>query len=219
VTPDPVDSPPADAPVDAADGPPGDAGASRADLRPRRSAGAWLLEWVIILVVIFGFTFLIRAFVIQTFSIPSGSMLPTLQIGDRIVVDKLAYHVSRGSIVVFKRPPLEEQDYPDLVKRVVGLPGETISARDGNIYIDGKLLSEPWLPKGPQAYTAPIPGDPHPQFNLPVGGVKIPQGDYFVMGDNRTNSEDSRWFGPIPRSLIVGRAVSVVWPFSQIKGL
>jgi signal peptidase I len=225
VTPDPVDSPPADAPVDAhlaeggPDSPDSPDGAIGVEARPRRSTGAWLLEWVVILVVILGFTFLLRAFVIQTFSIPSGSMLPTLQIGDRIVVDKLDFHVHRGSIVVFKRPPLEEQDYPDLVKRVVGLPGETVTAKDGNIYIDGKLLAEPWLPKGPDAYTAPIPGDPHPQFNLPAGGVKVPPDEYFVMGDNRTNSEDSRWFGPIPRSLIVGRAVAVVWPFSQIKGL
>jgi signal peptidase I len=178
-----------------------------------------LIELAVILVVVVGFTFVIRTFVIQTFSIPSGSMLPTLQIGDRIIVDKLDDHVGRGDVVVFRRPPLEEQAYPDLVKRVVGLPGETISASGGNIYIDGKLLDEPWLPKGPQAYTAPIPGDPYPQFNLPPGGYTIPAGEYFVMGDNRIDSEDSRWFGPIPASLIVGRAVAVAWPFSQMKGL
>ena len=185
----------------------------------RRSTGGWLLEWAIILLVVVGFTFVLRTYVIQTFSIPSGSMLPTLQIGDRIIVDKLSYHVQRGDIVVFKRPPLEQQDYADLVKRVIGLPGETIAAHDGSIYINGILLKEPWLPSGPQDYTAPIPGDPNPQFNLPPGGYKIPEGEYFVMGDNRTDSEDSRWFGPIPASLIVGRAVAVVWPLSQAKGL
>lgn len=185
----------------------------------RRRSWHWLLELVILMVVVIAATFLVRTFVLQTFSIPSGSMLPTLQIGDRIVVDKLDYHIKRGSIVVFKRPPLEEQNYADLVKRVVGLPGENISARNGDIYINGKLLSAPWLPKGAQAYTQPLPGDPNPQFNLPPGGVHIPAGEYFLMGDNRVNSEDSRWFGPIPSSLIVGRAVAVVWPLSQVRGL
>jgi signal peptidase I len=186
---------------------------------PRRSRWTWPVELAVMLVVVIVATIVLRAFVIQTFSIPSGSMLPTLQLGDRIIVDKLDYHLSRGSIVVFKRPPLEQQDYADLVKRVIGLPGETISATGGDIYINGKRLAEPWLPPGGQTYTQPLPGDPNPQFNLPPGGVKIPTGDYFVMGDNRVDSEDSRWFGPIPASLIVGRAVAVVWPLSQVKGL
>ena len=148
-------------------------------------------------------------------------MEPTLQIGDRIIVDKLSYHlhdVHRGDIVVFARPPLEDQAYADLVKRVIGLPGETISSRDGQVYINGKLLAEPWLPKVDQGVTGTLPGDPNEQFNLP-GPVKIPAGEYFVMGDNRTDSEDSRFFGPIPGSLIVGRAVAVVWPLDHIKGL
>jgi signal peptidase I len=142
-------------------------------------------------------------------------------VGDRIIVNKLSYRlhdVHRGDIVVFARPPLEDQAYADLVKRVIGLPGETISSTDGYIYIDGKRLSEPWLPPSTQKSTTALPGDAHPQFNMP-GPVKIPAGEYYVMGDNRTNSEDSRFFGPIPKSLIVGRAVAVVWPVSRIKGL
>jgi signal peptidase I len=149
-------------------------------------------------------------------------MLPTLQIGDRIIVDKLSYRlhdVHRGDIVVFARPPLEDHEYADLVKRVIGLPGETISSKNGAVYINGKKLNEPWLPPGPDSYTGALSGDDaHPQFDLP-GPVKIPPGEYFVMGDNRTDSEDSRFFGPIPKSLIVGRAVAVIWPLSQIKGL
>lgn len=194
-------------------------GAARRPTRERSSVRGWFLEWVIIVVVVLACTVGIRLFVIQTYSIPSGSMLPTLQIGDRIIVDKVGFHIHRGDIVVFARPPLEHQDYADLVKRVVGLPGETISSADGNLYIDGKLLSEPWLPKGPQAYTGQLgEDDPNAQFDLP-GPVRIPAGEYYVMGDNRTDSEDSRFFGPIPRSLIVGRAVAVVWPLSQAKGL
>jgi signal peptidase I len=181
----------------------------------------WVIEWAVILMAVLLCTVLLRTYVIQSFYIPSPSMVPTLQVGDRIMVNKLSYDlhgVHRGDIVVFKRPPLEEQDFPDLVKRVIGLPGETISTKDGHVYIDGKLLSEPWLPPGPSSYTGALPEDEHPQFNMP-GPVKIPAGEYFVMGDNRTDSEDSRFFGPIPKSLIVGRAMAVVWPLSQIKGV
>jgi signal peptidase I len=180
-----------------------------------------VVEWTIILIAVLLCTVLLRTYVIQSFSIPSLSMYPTLQVGDRIIVNKLSYDlhsVHRGDIVVFKTPPLEDQEYADLVKRVIGLPGETISSEGGHVYIDGKRLDEPWLPPGPASFTGPLPGDPHPQFNLP-GPVKIPEGEYYVMGDNRTDSEDSRFFGPIPKSLIVGRAVAVVWPVSHIKGL
>ncbi len=193
------------------------------DAGPARKGGGyrWVLEWAIILMAVLICTVLLRTYVVQSFFIPSPSMYPTLQVGDRIMVDKLSYHlhsVHRGDIVVFKRPPLEQQDFPDLVKRVIGLPGETISAKDGHVYIDQKLLAEPWLPPGAGSYTGALPGDPNQQFNLP-GPVVIPAGEYYVMGDNRTDSEDSRFFGPIPQSLIVGRAVAVVWPLSHFKGV
>jgi len=189
--------------------------------KPNRTQRA-VVEWGIILVVVVLSTVVLRTFVVQSFYIPSGSMLPTLQVGDRIIVDKLSYRFhdpQRGDIVVFARPPLEDQLYTDLVKRVVGLPGETISSNNGEVYIDGKRLDEPWLPSGGQSYTGALAGgDAHPQFDLP-GPVKIPPGEYYVMGDNRRNSEDSRFFGPISKSLIVGRAVAVVWPLSHWKGL
>ncbi len=187
---------------------------------PRRSYRV-VIEWVIILMAVGLCTLALRAYVVQSFSIPSLSMYPTLQVGDRIIVNKVSYHlhgVHRGDIVVFARPPLEDQEYADLVKRVIGLPGETISSKGGHVYIDGRRLAEPWLPPGPDSYTGALPGDQHPQYNLP-GPVTIPADEYFVMGDNRTDSEDSRFFGPIPQSLIVGRAVAVVYPFSHIKGL
>jgi signal peptidase I len=180
-----------------------------------------VIEWTIILMAVLLCTVVLRTYVVQSFTIPSLSMYPTLQVGDRIIVNKLSYHihdVHRGDIVVFARPPLENQEYADLVKRVIGLPGDTISSRGGRVYINNKRLSEPWLPPGPDSYTGALPGDAHPQFDLP-GPVKIPAGEYFVMGDNRTDSEDSRFFGPIPKSLIVGRSVAVVWPLGHIKGL
>ncbi len=186
-----------------------------------RRAYRVVIEWAIILIAVLLCTVVLRTYVVQSFSIPSLSMYPTLQVGDRIIVNKLSYDlhsIHRGDIVVFARPPLEDQEYADLVKRVIGLPDEIISSKDGHVYIDGKRLNEPWLPPGPDSYTGALPGDAHPQFDLP-GPVKIPAGEYYVMGDNRTDSEDSRFFGPIPKSLIVGRAVAVVWPLSHIKGL
>jgi signal peptidase I len=162
---------------------------------------------VIVLVIALGVAVLMRTFVVQTFYIPSGSMEPTLNIGDRILVDKLSYHlhaVHRGDIVVFARPPGEtlEPGVNDLVKRVIGLPNENISAQNGQIYINGKPLKEPWLPKGV------VTDD--------FGPVHIPSGYYFVMGDNRGFSSDSRVFGPISGSLIVGRVVLRIWPLSHI---
>ena len=162
---------------------------------------------------------LLRAFVVQTFFIPSGSMEPTLQIGDRILVNKLSYHlhgVDRGDIVVFSRPPTENCGGPqvnDLVKRVIGLPGDVISLSDGYVYIDGKRLDESWLPASEQGIT--VPGPPGNSSNL-GRPYKVPTNDYFVMGDNRTDSCDSRYWGPISKSLIVGKVELRVWPLSSL---
>lgn len=213
-------------PTDPGNGTDGTDGTAEAPgaLAANRSSGSGyraVIEWVVILMAVLLCTVALRTYVVQSFSIPSLSMSPTLQVGDRIIVNKLSYRlhdVHRGDIVVFARPPLEMQDYTDLVKRVIGLPGETISSVDGKIYINGKELNEPWLPKGPQDFSGPLADDPNEEFNLP-GPVKIPAGEYYVMGDNRTDSEDSRFFGPIPKSLIVGRAVAVVWPLKHVKGL
>jgi signal peptidase I len=188
---------PADAPG-AAGGP----GKSKASRRTR-----WLLEWGAVLLVAVGVAVVLRTFVVQTFYIPSGSMEPTLMIGDRIVVDKLAYHlhpVHRGDIVVFSRPPNEVAgpDITDLVKRVIGLPGETVSGQNGHVDINGKPLAESWLPRG--VATAPF------------APITVPQGDYFVMGDNRGDSLDSRSFGPISGSLIVGHVVARIWPLTHL---
>ncbi len=178
------------------------------------SRGRWWLEWIAVFVVAVVLALGVRAYVAQMFYIPSGSMLPTLQVGDRIVVDKVSYHlhgVHRGDIVVFRRPPLEHDPYSDLVKRVIGLPGDTVSSVDGRVYIDGKPLAEPWLPT-PEPVTSPSPVAQG--FSL-LHPYTVPAGEYFVMGDNRTNSEDSRYFGPIPANLIVGRMAFVAWPLDD----
>jgi signal peptidase I len=171
----------------------------------RRSRRRLIVEWVVILAVAAGLALLVRAYVAQTFYVPSGSMEPTLQVGDRILVDKLSYHlhgVGRGDIIVFRRPPRETADLvPDLVKRVIGLPGDTVAGRDGNVYVNGKLLAQPWLRPGVRT--------------APFGPVTVPPGQYFVMGDNRSVSYDSRDWGPVPASYIVGKVVLRIWPLSR----
>ena len=184
---------------------------------PKRSH--WLRETLVVVVVALAAAFLLRTFVVQTFYIPSGSMEPTLQIGDRILVDKLSYHlhgVDRGNIVVFKRPEAEDCGGPpvaDLVKRIIGLPGETISLRKGHVLIDGKVLHESWLPSSVQGTT--FPGPSGPTYNLAKPYV-IPSNHYFVMGDNRADSCDSRYWGPIARALIVGKVDVRVWPITGV---
>ena len=167
-------------------------------------------EWVIVVVVALVIAFLVRTFLFQTFYIPSASMEPTLQIGDRIIVSKITYDFrspERGDIVVFHAPAAEhnacgDPGVTDLVKRIIGLPGETIGSRGNNVTINGKVIAEPWFPATP--------------LGPPITTQKIPAGQYFVMGDNRTDSCDSRTWGTVPRSNIIGHVVFRIWPISRI---
>jgi signal peptidase I len=177
----------------------------------RRPSRRWILEWGIIIAAALVVAVLVRTFVFQTFFIPSTSMYPTLKPGDRIVVYMLDTTPSPGQIVVFRRPPKEQcggPPVPDLVKRVIGLPGQTIQGKDGVIFINGKKLPQPWLPKATDHPSSP--------YTTAFGPVKIPKGDYFMMGDNRRDSCDSRDWGPLPGSYIVGRAVLRIWPLSRV---
>ena len=179
--------------------------------RPRASTKRRAVEWLVIVAIAVSVALVMRVFVVQTFYIPSPSMSPTLKVGDRILVNKLAYRlhgVGRGDIVVFKRPPAEDCGTPvaDLVKRVIGLPGETILDKNDTVYINGKVLLEPWLPKNDTD-----------TFTGPFGPVKIGPNSYFVMGDNRTNSCDSRYWGTVKRSLIVGKVEMRIWPLGRIS--
>jgi len=184
-----------------------DAGAPSAARRGAR----WVIEWAFVILIAVGVAYGMRQYVVGTYYIPSQSMEPTLMVGDRILVNKLAYHlhdIHRGDIVVFGRPPGETAatDIKDLVKRVVGLPGETISsAPNGQVLVNGRPISEPWLTANARANPGPA-----------IVRQTIPPGEYFVMGDNRGDSEDSRFFGPIPGSIVVGHVVLRFWPLSQI---
>ena len=159
-------------------------------------------EWVAVIVVALIAAFGIRATLVQTYFIPSESMTPTLEVGDRLMVYKLAFSlgdVDRGDLVVFNRPPtLENTELKDFVKRVIALPGERVSAEDGVLLINGGPLEEPYL----------SPGVVTQDFNE----VQVPKGHLFVMGDNRFNSRDSRWFGPISEDLLVGEVFIRLWP-------
>ena len=172
----------------------------------RRSSVRSAVEWVVIVVAALLAALLIKTFLLQAFYIPSDSMNPTLVQRDRVLVNKLSYHfhdVHRGDVVVFTRPPGEnDPKIKDLIKRVIGLPGDTIEGRDGQILVDGRTLKESYVAKN------------SPMSDFPAR--KVPPGHYFVMGDNRGNSKDSRVFGPIAKSLIVGRAFIRVWPLSKI---
>jgi signal peptidase I len=169
-----------------------------------------LREWATVIAGAVGIALVVRAFLLASFFIPSPSMTPTLQNGDRVLVNKLAYRlhdVHRGDVVVFERPP-ELKDAPqvkDLIKRVIGLPGETVEFRDGRILIDGRLLDEPYLPAGTQTL-AKTKGDT----------ITVEEGDVLVLGDNRENSNDGRSFGTFSQKLIVGRAFVLYFPMKDI---
>ena len=167
-------------------------------ISPRQIIG-WVLVVIVILTVALG----TRAYAVESFSIPSGSMSPTLQIGDRITVDKLHSTIHRGDIVVFERVPADPQTQDaDLVKRVIGLPGETISSSGNTVLINGVALAERWLP--------PLVGQcAEAAANIPT--TTIAPDHYFVMGDCRGDSFDSRYWGTVPASSIIGKVDAIVW--------
>ena len=177
------------------------------------------VEWAIVIGAALVVALLIKTFLLQAFFIPSSSMEPTLQVGDRVLVNKLSYDfhdVNRGDLIVFERPPNEPGDVPDLIKRVIALPGEEVEIRNGQVFIDGQLLVEPYLAEGT------VTGDLQTHagcLNTEGQSCILPDDRVYVMGDNRGASRDSRFFGPIEETLIVGRAFLRVWPLGDIGWL
>jgi len=178
-----------------------------------------IIEWVLLIGGALLIAFLIKTFLFQAFYIPSESMTPTLKVGDRVLVNKLSYKlhdVNRGDVVVFEAP--EDEGTPgvkDLVKRVIGLPGETVELRDGQVFVDDKPLSEPYLEDGETTTpTQDFAGKCAP----PVSETEctVPADSYLVFGDNRNESKDGRVFGPIKESDIVGRVFVRIWPLGDI---
>ncbi len=179
-----------------------------------------IVEWVAVVVGALVVALVVKTFLFQAFYIPSASMEPTLQKGDRVLVNKLSYDahdVRRGDVVVFEIPPesVGPDGIKDLIKRVIALPGETVESRDGVVYVNDRRLTEPYLSDGT------VTGDPANGNNPPIRRQVVPAGRVFVMGDNRANSHDSRYDdrGPIPINSIVGRAFVLVWPPTKMGGL
>ena len=183
----------------------------------RRSPARTILEYVVLAVVAIAVALLIQAFLVKPYRIPSPSMEDTLLVGDRVLGDRISWRFSepaRGDIVVFHSPI----PGPVLIKRIVGMPGDTLSLRDGAVYVNGRRLAEPYVRR---VDGHPAPSEPF-ETGLPWAlqqPYKVPAGSYFLMGDNRTDSKDSRDFGPVTRDRLVGRAFARYWPPGRIGGL
>jgi signal peptidase I len=199
---------------------------------PQKHRSFWR-ELPILVVVAFVVALLIKTFLLQAFFIPSESMVPTLKVGDRVLVEKLSYRFGepgRGDVVVFERDFIQTSPKPkdepfwvdignsfkglfgfptggsqDYIKRVIGVGGDTIEGRDGKVFVNGEPIDEPYLPDGTETSA--------------FGPTDVPEGMIFVMGDNRGNSQDSRSFGPVPVDSVVGHAFVLIWPPSDFRGL
>ena len=181
--------------------------------RPGRSAARGVAEWILVVVGAVLAALLVKTFLFQAFRIPSESMVPTLLVGDRVLVNKVSYKlhdVHRGDVVVFTRPEKLEDpsgtEPEDLIKRVVAVGGDTVVARDGVLYVNNQPMTEPYVQQGAGT------------FRLDEA-VTVPEGQVFVMGDNRENSQDSRYFGPISTDTIIGRAFVRMFPFNRFGSL
>lgn len=174
----------------------------------KRSRGRRIAtEWGVVLCVAALVAVGLRSFVLQAFYVPSGSMVPTLQVGDRILVDKFLFSpgsLHDGDVIVFGRPPgdtagvCDDPTATDLVKRIVATPGQTVKSVGNTIVVDGHAQPEPYLAPGTQLGRAITP-------------QRVPAGRYFVLGDNRFESCDSRYWGTVKATTIVGRVVAVIW--------
>jgi signal peptidase I len=177
---------------------------SSEERRRATKKGGGALEYLVILLVSFALVFgFVRPFVMEAFWIPSGSMIPTLEIGDRVLVNKFIYRFtdpSRGDIIVFESV---DNSNEDLIKRVVALPGDTIAVRGGKLFVNGEPQKEPYTNKKV----------PDRSF---YARTTVPKNHVFVMGDNRGNSADSRVFGPLPEKNIEGEAFLRFWPPDRI---
>ena len=168
-----------------------------------------LLEVPVIVLVAFALVFgFVRPVIAESRYVGSGSMIPTLKVYDRVLVNKLAYDFGnppeRGDIVLFE----DVDGGPDpLIKRVVGLPGDEIEVRHGTLYINGEARKEPYV------------NDRLRRFQGPYGPTEVPEDHYFMMGDNRGNSADSRVFGPVPEENLVGEAFVRFWPPRRVGGI
>ncbi len=167
-----------------------------------------LVEWIIVVVVAITAALLVRAYVVQQFAVQGESMQSTLQDGDRVLVNRVSYRLHdprRGDVVVLQRFEGASAER-DLIKRVIGLPGETVEFRSCVVYVDGEQLTEPYIDAAVQTRDGCGP-DQTP--------VTVPPNSVFVLGDHRGRSQDSRYFGPVGEGVLIGRAFVIIWPTSD----
>ena len=199
--------------------------------KPARSGAGGLLELVLIVAVALGLALGIQRFVIKPFKIPSESMVPTLKIGQRVLVDRVSYRLSdpkRQDVVVFKPPagadvnacgvepparqacakPTEERSDTNFIKRIVAEPGDRLKVIDGSVYINGRREAEPYARPDADCGICNLPQE-----------ITIPPDHFFMMGDNRGESADSREWGPVPREWIIGGAFFTYWPPGRVGTL
>ena len=165
----------------------------------------WVLEAVVVVAAAFLLAMLIQFLVLKPFVIPSESMEPTLDLGDRVLVNRLVYHFrdpERGDVIVFDPPVASDEPY---IKRVVAIGGDTVSVQGGKLWVNGEAQVEPYL-KEPEIF------EDFPE-------VTVPEGSVWAMGDNRNNSGDSRRFGPVSVKSIIGEAFAIYWPRDHWRGL
>ena len=204
--------------------PPKKADIRGATAKPNRGRGPGWVRFAVVVLLAVAVAFGLRTYVVAPYYIPSQSMEPTLHgctphcNNDHVLVDKLSYHlhsVHRGDVVVFNRPTTWSAVADKvLIKRVIGLPGDVLTLIGNTVYVNGQQLQEPYInPSCAGTTTLGAEGTHVTQTE------KVPPGDLFVMGDNRCNSSDSRTFGPIPKSTIIGRAFAIIWPLGRIHYL
>jgi len=177
------------------------------DSETPKSTMRFLFEVVQIVVIAIALSWVLRTYVVEARQIPTPSMVPTIQIGDRVIVDKFYFkyfdHIRSGDIIVF-RPPPKANDTRDFIKRVVGLPGDKVEIKSNTTYINDNPLYEPYITH---------------QSNNNFGPVVVPNDSVFVMGDNRNNSDDSRVWGFLPMQNIIARNLVRYWPMDQFGPL
>lgn len=179
-------------------------------------------EWTESIIIALILALLIRTFIVQAFKIPSGSMIPTFQVGDRIFVNKFVYGAripftdirfpalkqpERGDIIVFVSPEAPKRDF---VKRLIASGGEKVEIRNGNIYIDGKLIEGPLSVRSNYYYNR---GDYGKEGEV----ITVPKDSFFVLGDNSANSRDSRYWGFVPKKNLIGKAMCIYWPVNRMR--
>jgi signal peptidase I len=184
------------------------------------SPGRVLRDWILVVVIALGAAFLVRVYVLQQFYISGPSMESTLFENNRVLVNKLSYRlhdIRRSDVVVFDRITTSGGviAHDDLIKRVIGIAGDTVEIKDCKVLVNAKVIQEPYLDESVLA----LPNAVERCRVIDMKPITVPKNQLFVMGDNRPESFDSRSFGTIPKHLVVGRAFAIVWPFGRIATL